>query len=467
MPPKTTLPSCSTSRAAAPCPQRSSLPIRGDGGGAPPTAAQSSLVRGSLTTATKTASTRDGGTLVPGGASTYGDIVESDMVHDEIRELGTQVKSMIAQHLPRHGTSEEQVMWGVRQFGPSKESRQVLNKENDAARLAWETGVYCIWRCLEKPRLRGANEDFCCRIGYRHVCFCGHPLAAHTTPSCAANSSAAAQGSRGQDTVACGGGSEHGNRPSCGSSTAPVTDVQLSQWKGRCEEVGCSCARYRYIPNTPLEIGEGWLTRRANWKASEWCAKCRCGHGHKAHDPKTMRCKSCGGCSGFTSAFLCVVCDLPWEAHETVWESEGVRVSDGHPVCEAYAPLAGIDWDVREAVLTDVTMGGRIEPSATYLALKQRASAPCALADKTTSETTAPSASRSIACGRPSSTAATKSREGRPSANVLPAITATPAADPILDVEYCRFCATVYKRPEAKFCAQCGQPRPQRAIKLR
>lgn len=465
MPPKTTLPSFSPSRAVATRPQGSSLTVRG--GGAPPAVAQLSLARRSLATARKAASTRDGSTLVTGGAPTYGDIVESDMVHDEIRELSTQVKSMIAQHLPRDGTSKEQVMWGVRQFGPSKESRRVLNKENDAARLAWETGVYCVWRCREKPRLSGANGDFCCRIGYQHVCFCGHPLAAHTTPARAANSSATAQANRGRDREAVGNDGDKGHAPSCGSCTTPATDAQLAQWKGRCEEVGCSCARYRYVPNTPLEIGEGWLTRRANWKASEWSAKCRCGHGHKVHDPKTMRCKSCGGCSGFTSAFLCVVCDLPWEAHDTVWESEGRRVGDGHPVCEAYAPLAGVDDDVREAVLTDATMGGRIEPSATYLALKQRTSRSCALADTTTTAMTASSAPRSIAGGRPSSTAAAKNREGGSSAGALPAITASPAADPILDVEYCRFCATVYKRPESKFCAQCGQPRPQRPAKLR
>ncbi|KAG5507569.1 hypothetical protein JKF63_06518 [Porcisia hertigi] len=463
MPSRTKLPSCSPSRAVATRPQRSSLTPRCGGNGGSSSAAQLSPACGALTPRMKAVPARDGGTVSSSNAPTYGDIADSDMVHNEIKDIGTQVKSLIAQHLPRHGTSKEQVMWGVRQFGPSKESRRVLNKENDAACLAWKTGVYCVWRCCEKPRLGGANQDFCCRIGYQHTCFCGHPMAAHTTPGRAANSSAATQATHRAGSKTEGQDGSRGSEPSGGASTAPVTDSQLAQWKGPCEEVGCPCARYRYVPNTPLEIGEGWLTRRANWKASEWSAKCRCSHGHKLHDPKTMRCKSCGGCSGFVSGFLCVVCDLPWEAHETVWESEGVRLSEGHPVCEEYAPLAGIDWDVREAVLTDVSMGGRIETPATYLALQQR----CGNADVALNTSTAPSLRRGMRSGGPSSTAGTKNLEGGSSSDALPAITASPAADPVLDVEYCPYCATVYKQPGSKFCSQCGRPRPQRPTTLR
>lgn len=426
-----------------------------------------------LSTRTLTAAARTRGSAVSGGPPQYGEIVDSDEVHDEIRELGTQVKTMIAQHLPRHGTSQEQVMWGVRQFGPSKESKRVLNKENDAARLACETGVYCVWRCCEKPRLSGATNDFCCRIGYQHVCFCGHPLATHTMPSRAANSSAAASAA-----------------PS--GAAAPATDAQLAGWKAPCEEAGCPCARFRYVPNTPLEIGEGWLTRRANWKAAEWSAKCRCGHGHKAHDTKTMRCRTCGGCGGFASGFLCVVCDLPWEAHDTVWESEGVRVREKLPVCGAYAPLAGIDWDVRMAVLTDASMGGRLEPPASHLALQQQQQRQ--QAQRVGSGVEGGGPRRGIPQGRPSASAVrggnASTAEAMPgrlpslatspsSGSPAPGVTTSPAAavavtgtagasgDPVLDVEYCRFCATVYRRPESKFCSQCGQPRPQRPVTLR
>ncbi|KAK7196341.1 hypothetical protein NESM_000570400 [Novymonas esmeraldas] len=427
MPPKTRLPSCSPpSHAVA---ARTSLVARSGGAAAPPSGGCVSGARG--TPSARASSSRGRGAAALTSAPTYGDVVDSDEVHDEIRELGTQVSSMIAQHLPRHGTSKEQVMWGVRQFGPSKESRRVLNKENDAARLACETGVYCVWRCREKPRLSGANQDFCCRLGYQHVCFCGHPLAAHTMPGRAANASSSAA----RD----------------GSGASPVTDAQLAQWRGPCEEAGCSCTCYRYVPNTPLEIGEAWLTRRANWNASQWSAKCKCGQGHKMHDPTTMRCKSGAGghCPGFTSAFLCVVCDLPWEAHETVWESEGVREREGRPVCEDYAPLAGVDWDVREVVLADVSLGGRIAPPASYLALQQRSS---------TSTSTATAANAAV----------TGRGERGASTGGLPAITApVVAADPVLDVEYCRYCATVYKRAESKFCATCGKPRPAQPRTLR
>lgn len=362
----------------------------------------------------------------------YGELVESDQVHDDIRALGTQVQSLIARRLPRHGTSAAQVAWGVRQFGPSWESRAVLNRENEAAKLAWETGVYCVWRCTDVPKLRaeGANNDFCCRLGYRHVCFCGHPMAAHTVPSSRASNSSGGANSRGVTRTLSG--------------AAPVSDRQLAQWKAPCEEAGCGCSAFQYIPNTPLEIGEGWLTRRADWNASQWSAKCRCGHGHKAHDPSAvsrLRCRSCGGCTGFTSAFLCVVCDLPWEAHATVWESEETRVAAGLPVREAYAPLAGMDRDLRELVLTDATMDGKIEPPAVYLALQ----------------------------ARQGGVYRSPTRRRLPDPASPPKVEEMPeVADPVLpDVEYCPACATIYRSAASNFCSKCGQPRPRRPSTLR
>jgi hypothetical protein len=371
-------------------------------------------------------------------------------VHDDIRALGTEVKTVIAQRLPRNGTSAEQVVWGVRQFGPSKESRAVLNKENDAARLAWERGIYCVWRCTEPPKLRGAKNDFCCRLGYRHVCFCGHPMASHRTPPAASGASTWASSSSANDKSKHSGSS---NAVS-GSGGAAVSDRQLARWKAPCEEVGCSCTSFRYIPNTPLEIGEGWLTRRANFKASEWSAKCRCGHGHKAHDPSSyLCCRSCGGCSGFVSAFLCVVCDLPWEAHETVWESEGVRIKAGLPVQAAYAPLAEVDWDLREMVLTDASMGGRMEPSATYLALQARQGH----ATHSTRLSIEGPSFPSPAFPSPVVNEATHT----------PVRGVGGTSDSVVDVEYCPACATIYRSAASNFCAKCGQARPRRSSMLR
>lgn len=258
----------------------------------------------------------------------YGEIEDSDLVHDEIRQLGDEVKQVITHHFQRHGTEENQVFSGIRQFGPSKQSKKMLNKENEAARLAHEKGIYVVWRLTEEPRLRGANNDFCCRIGARHRCFCGHSLACHQEPT-----------------------HQRGS---------------LTQ-KHPCHE--CGCQRFQYIPNEPEEIGEGWLTRRRNWDPSKWSAKCRCGHDCKEHDPRTLGCKACG-CSCFSSHFLCVVCDMPWEAHVTIYETEAERHKSGFPVRQDFFPLSNIDWDVRELVLKDATGGGALKAPPGYALLQ-------------------------------------------------------------------------------------------------
>lgn len=408
----------------------------------PRSAARSTAGRtssGALTTVARPSS------LARSGRPAYGDVVESDEVHDEIRALGAEVKSKIAQHLSRHGTSEEQVTWGVRQFGPSKESRAVLNRENEAARLAWERGVYCLWRCTQPPKLRGATTDFCCRLGFRHVCFCGHPMAAHKTPRYAANASTAADKCNASSSSSIGT-----------SSNVPVSDKQLAQWKSPCEEAGCTCSAFRYVPNTPLEIGEGWLTRRANFKLSEWSAKCRCGYGHKAHDPSSyLRCRSCGGCSGFVSAFLCVVCDLPWEAHETVWESEGVRLRAGLPVREAYVPLADCDDDIRALVLSDATLGGRIEPRLTSqraVTDRRRVSQASRLPSITSNDAALSLESSAFVATPPGRTSLTE---------------AAVVKEVETEVDYCPACATIFRSATSNFCTKCGQPRPRRSLALR
>lgn len=328
-----------------------------------------------------------------GRAPAYGEIVDSDYVHDEIRELGDQVKNVIKEHFQRHGTSEKQVVAGIRQFGPSKQSKKILNKENEAARLAYEKGIYVVWRLMEKPRLHGANNDFCCRIGARHRCFCGHPFANHQAP------------------MPGRGGSLTQNHP--------------------CQD--CGCKSFKYVPNEPEEIGEGWLTRRNNWDPAKWSAKCRCDHGHLAHDPATLTCRSCG-CCGFNSHFLCVVCDMPWEAHMTVYETESERHKAGFPVRQDYFPLSNIDWDVRELVLQDVTGGGALEPPPGYQ-LRQLSEGP----------------RRGRGRGR-----------GRPHPRVEE-ITDAPVsgAASYATADYCPSCATIYK-DDSDTCGRCGRQRPGR-----
>lgn len=319
----------------------------------------------------------------------YGEIVDSDFVHDEIRELGEEVKKVVKTHFQRHGTSEAGVVAGIRQFGPSRQAKKMLNKENEAARFAHEKDVYVVWRLMEKPRLSGANNDFCCRVGPRHRCFCGHTLANHKEP-----------------TAGKGG--------------------SLTQ-KHPCKE--CECKGFIYVPNEPEEIGEGWLTRRANWDPSKWSAKCRCEHGNLMHDPATKMCRSCGGCCGYQSHFLCVVCDMPWEAHMTVFETEAERHRAGFPVRQDFFPLANIDWDVRELVLKDVTGGGALEAPPDYE--MRRLSA-----------------------------------RGQRSGGGGKAITANPRVEEIPHdsyavADYCPSCATIYK-DNSDTCGRCGRQRPGR-----
>lgn len=329
----------------------------------------------------------------------YGEIVDSDYVHDEIRELGDQVKDVIKKNFQRHGTEEKQVLAGIRQFGPSKQAKKMLNKENEAARLAYEKGVYCVWRATEEPRLRGANNDFCCRVGARHRCFCGHTFANHLEPS-----------------------------PSRGGLTQ----------QHPCQD--CGCKAFKYVPNEPEEIGEGWLTRRSNWDPAKWSAKCRCDHGHRDHDPATLTCRACG-CCGFQSHFLCVVCDLPWEAHQTVYETEAERHKAGFPVRQDYFPLSNIDWDVRELVLKDVTGGGALEPPPGY-------------------EVRRLSNSQGRGAGGPRRI---RGRGAHPRVQEITDESPVSGGGALsyATADYCPSCATIYK-DDGDSCGRCGRPRPGR-----
>ncbi|CCW61220.1 unnamed protein product [Phytomonas sp. EM1] len=267
----------------------------------------------------------------------YGEILADDHVHDEIRDLGREVRTALRQHLVRHATTEAQVLDGIRRFGPSPASKRILNRENEAARLALEKGFYVVWRCTAPPRLPGANTDFCCRVGPSHTCFCGHRLTAHA------------------------GFADGAPFSSSSSSFSPLS-------RGfPCAEPRCGCPRFHYLPNEPEEIGEGWLSRRVGWDPAAWSPACRCGHPAHAHaSTPPFRCRhkteegGRGGCrcKGFSGRFCCVVCDLPWEAHETVVETVEERRRAGLPVGPAFFPLADVDWGVRERVLEDPTGGG-------------------------------------------------------------------------------------------------------------
>eukprot|EP00798_Chlamydomonas_sp_ICE-L_P002132 gene2132-18179_t len=74
------------------------------------------------------------------------------------------------------------------------------------------------------------------------------------------------------------------------------------------------------------------------------------------------RCKRCKcGCGMFTSNFACVVYDLKWEDHETVFETGRERAMEGRPTGDAYFPLAN-DSQIRDMVFPG---GGAKNPEGT------------------------------------------------------------------------------------------------------
>ncbi|KAF8292606.1 putative protein of unknown function (DUF4475) [Trypanosoma cruzi] len=327
------------------------------------------------------------GTVVRGAPESYGMVVDSHEVHEEIRDLSKRVKGVIEGNFQKNATSEDQVLQGIRRFGPSAQSKKILNRENEAAMLALKTGVYAVWRC-EEPKLSGANTDFCARIGYQHRCFCGHSLEEHATL-----------------------------KPSRGCVPAP-----------RCQ--ACACGGFNYVPNEPEEIGEGWLSRRRSWDPLKWSAKCRCGHGHKQHDPQKRHCKECG-CGGFTSHFLCVVCDRDGESHSTVFELEQDRLKKGLPVREAFFPLMALDWSARELVLDDPTGGGAL---------------------------TAPPRNPALETNEPSSC----DKRNTLQRISLPKLCPTSEPTPLLP-QHCTGCGAIFRSAQVKFCSKCGKHRQQNA----
>uniref|UniRef100_A0A0G4GRF0 Protein FAM221B n=1 Tax=Chromera velia CCMP2878 TaxID=1169474 RepID=A0A0G4GRF0_9ALVE len=191
---------------------------------------------------------------------------------------------------PQARDSLQRMYAAVKQYGPAPGAKQMLTWEHEAADHAMQTGIYGVFRCVEK-------KNDCSRVGPKSKCFCGHFYKDH----------------------------QFANR------RAP--------WPKCCT---CACEAFEFIPTRPEEAGEWWLPRRPGFKVSEWRAKCKCGHTHEDHDTKRPhRCRLCPPfkCSSYTSAWLCVACDRHWEQHETVFETEQERRDQGLPVGEDFIPL--------------------------------------------------------------------------------------------------------------------------------
>lgn len=173
-------------------------------------------------------------------------------------------------------------------FGPAPGAKQMLEWEREAAEHALATGIYVTWQG------KGGNE--CTRVRPTALCFCGHGYQQHR--------------------------------------------LDLARNSHGCKLKSCKCQRFEYIPTRPEECGEWWLPRRKEFNVHSYQAKCKCKHSHTQHTADYQkRCKVCR-CQGFTSAFLCVVCDDHSENHETVWETAAERKSRGASVGAAFLPLS-------------------------------------------------------------------------------------------------------------------------------
>lgn len=251
-------------------------------------------------------------------------------VHEETRQLASEVKGVIEKHFQRHGTNEQQIVSSIKQFGVSQQSKLMLAKEKAAAEQALHQKIYGVWR-NENAR-HAINRDYCSRVGPLHKCFCGHTLEAH----------------------------------------APVSLSKRGPIAPRCQQ--CPCDEFRYIPNEPEEVGEHWLSRRPGFVPGAWVAKCRCGHGSADHDPSRRggSCNACRNCYKFDGHFLCVVCDGKFHDHITLFETEEERRAAGRPVKGDFIPLKDMDWEVNEIVFGNRLGAQQIDGNGHALSLSQQ-----------------------------------------------------------------------------------------------
>ncbi|CAH8580323.1 unnamed protein product [Heterobilharzia americana] len=175
----------------------------------------------------------------------------------------------------------------------ASKTKELFNPEVEAVKEAIETGTYVAYRPVEKPW----DQQDCQRVCSTSRCFCGHLLNQHE------------------------------------KFTGKQTFL-------KCEQTGCICKGFKFIPNRPEEVGEFWLIKRRDFDRNTYRVKCKCKHTHEEHiaDPVPYRCKAKGcSCSGFTSAFLCSACDKRWNEHQTVFETEMERKVEGRPVGKLFS----------------------------------------------------------------------------------------------------------------------------------
>uniref|UniRef100_A0A183SZI0 FAM221B n=1 Tax=Schistocephalus solidus TaxID=70667 RepID=A0A183SZI0_SCHSO len=95
------------------------------------------------------------------------------------------------------------------------------------------------------------------------------------------------------------------------------------------------------------------------------CAKCSCKHTHEEHEcyPSPYRCRAKGcGCSAFNSASVCAACDMHWQDHDTVFETEQERKQAGRQIREDWLPFSELP------ALRDIAVTGVDNPNVETLA---------------------------------------------------------------------------------------------------
>lgn len=252
----------------------------------------------------------------------------------------------------------------LEQFGASGGALWMFREETEAAELALSTGVYRVWRsprvfeCVRKRGfyvsdngLRLEAYDECFRVGPRSRCFCGHPLSSHMPSQPEAETSRqqllsdlhprppSATAIKGPPTVAV----PKTAPTACKRQTTPAarqTRRQPSRARpgvNACND--CSCRGFAYIPSHPDAIAERWLAYRRDFVLEEWAAKCKCKHTHLEHKPAgPFGCRQCG-CSGYSSAWECLICDCKWQDHEVFTETEAERRALGLSIRDDFRPL--------------------------------------------------------------------------------------------------------------------------------
>jgi len=200
------------------------------------------------------------------------------------------------------------IVESIRRFGVSKESEKILRNEIEAARRALESGVYVTYRSRRPPpggHVEDCNVDVsdkrfsnptdeCFRVPPNGKCFCGHWLTQH----------------------------------------------MMTNGDKKCEL--CQCKGFRFIPSSPEEIGEWWVSRMAGFRSDSYSVRCQCIHSHLVHGPVAPHACSKCFCSTFASMFSCIVCNGNWEQHDTFFEDATERTRLGRPVGVFFEPFSEI-----------------------------------------------------------------------------------------------------------------------------